>query len=308
MHARAGAAQTLGRLRHKRSRGRIAAATMRRVAARVVSLLTDFGVADPSVAACKGVILRIAPDVRLIDISHGIARHCVAHGAAILWAALPYLPAGIHLAVVDPGVGTERRAIALRTGRGDHLVGPDNGLLLPAAERLGGIVAAHLLERPAYRLASVSRTFHARDIFAPAAAHLAQGVPLDAFGPALDPASLIRLEILDPTLSPGRLDASVAFVDTWGNVQLLAEPADLEAAIGGVSNGDQLRIEAADGSSLHGLDGIDLRWRLTYGDAAPGEPLICLDSYGRLGLAVNLDSAAAKFGLEANRRLRITRR
>jgi S-adenosylmethionine hydrolase len=97
-------------------------------------------------------------------------------------------------------------------------------------------------------------------------------------------------------------------VDTWGNVQLLAEPADLEAAIGGVSNGDQLRIEAADGSSLHGLDGIDLRWRLTYGDAAPGEPLICLDSYGRLGLAVNLDSAAAKFGLEANRRLRITRR
>ncbi|MGD0018926.1 MAG: SAM-dependent chlorinase/fluorinase [Candidatus Limnocylindrales bacterium] len=278
------------------------------VAAPFVSLLTDFGVADPSVAACKGVILRINPDVRLIDISHGVARHCVAHGAAILWAALPYLPAGIHLAVVDPGVGTERRAIALRTGRGDHLVGPDNGLLLPAAERLGGIVAAHLLENRAYRLAPVSRTFHARDIFAPAAAHLSRGVALDAFGAALDPASLVRLETPAPAYSPGHLDASVAFVDTWGNVQLLAEPADLETAIGRVSNGDELRVEAADGSSLGGVDGIDLHWRLTYGDAEPGEPLVFLDSYGRLALAVNLQSAAERYGLEADRRVRISRR
>jgi S-adenosylmethionine hydrolase len=278
------------------------------VATPFVSLLTDFGLADPSVAACKGVILRINPEVRLIDISHGIARHCVAHGAAILWAALPYLPAGVHLAVVDPGVGTERRAIALRTGRGDHLVGPDNGLLLPAAERLGGIVAAHLLERPAYRLATVSRTFHARDIFAPAAAHLTRGVALDAFGPALDPASLVRLKTPAPEHSPGCLDASVAFVDTWGNVQLLAEPADLEAAIGRVADGDELRVEAVDGSALDGLDGIDLRWRLTYGEAEPGEPLIFLDSYGRLALAVNLRSAAEKYGLEDDRRLRIKRR
>lgn len=278
------------------------------VAAPFVSLLTDFGLADPSVAACKGVILRINPDVRLIDISHGIARHCVAHGAAVLWAALPYLPAGIHLAVVDPGVGTERRAIALRTGRGDHLVGPDNGLLLPAAERLGGIVAAHVLERQAYRLAPVSRTFHARDVFAPAAAHLSRGVPLDAFGPPLDPASLVALETPGPAHSPGHLDASVAFVDTWGNVQLLAEPADLETAIGRVANGDELRVEAADGPPLGGLDGIDLRWRLTYGEAEPGEPLLFLDSYGRLALAVNLHSAAERYGLEADRRLRISRR
>ena len=274
----------------------------------LVSLLTDFGMADPSVAACKGVILRIAPDVRLVDISHGVARHSVAHGAAILWAALTYMPAGIHLAVVDPGVGTERRAIALRTGRGDHLVGPDNGLLLPAAERLGGIVAANLLERPAYRLAPVSRTFHARDIFAPAAAHLALGVALDAFGPPIDPDSLVRLEIPDPAYSPHCLEASVAFVDTWGNVQLLAEPADLEAALGQVASGDELRIEAADGSAFDGMGGIDLRWRLTYGDAEPGEPLIFLDSYGRLALAINFESAAERFGLQANRRLRIRRR
>lgn len=278
------------------------------VSAPFVSLLTDFGLADPSVAACKGIILRINPDLRLIDISHGIARHCVAHGAAILWAALPYLPAGVHLAVVDPGVGTERRAIALRTGRGDHLVGPDNGLLLPAAERLGGIVAANLLEARAYRLATVSRTFHARDVFAPAAAYLASGVALDAFGPAFDPASLVHLDTPAPEHSSGYLDASVVFVDTWGNVQLMAEPADLEAAIGRVSNGDELRVEAADGSALGGPNGIDLRWRLTYGDAEPGEPLICLDLYGRLALAVNLQSAAEEYGLEADRRLRIRRR
>jgi hypothetical protein len=273
-----------------------------------VSFLTDFGLADPSVAACKGVILRINCEARLVDISHAIARHSVAHGAAVLWAALPYLPAGVHLAVVDPGVGTERRAIALRTGRGDHLVGPDNGLLIPAAERLGGIVAAHLLENRAYRLATVSRTFHARDIFAPAAAHLSRGVALDAFGPGLDLDTLVRLDTPVPEPVPGRLDASVVFVDTWGNVQLLAEPADLEAAIGRVSSGDELRVEAADGSPLDGVDGIDLRWRLTYGEAEPGEPLICLDSYGRLALAVNLQSAAEKYGLGPERRLRIRRR
>ena len=277
------------------------------VTALFVSLLTDFGLADPSVAACKGVILRINPDARLIDVSHGVARHSVAHGAAILWAALPYLPAGIHLAVVDPGVGTERRAIALRTGRGDHLVGPDNGLLLPAAERLGGVVAVHMLERQEYRLASVSRTFHARDIFAPAAAHLSRGVALDAFGPALDPDSLVRPETPAATYSPGHMDASVAFVDNWGNVQLLAEPADLEAAIGRVSDGDELRVEAADGSSIEGLPGIDARWRLTYADAGPGEPLIYLDSYGRLGLAINMGSAANAYDLRPDRRLRISR-
>ena len=278
------------------------------VPATVVSLLTDFGLADPSVAACKGVILRISPDVRLVDISHGVERHCIAHGAAILWAALPYLPASIHLAVVDPGVGTERRAVALRTGRGDHLVGPDNGLLLPAAERLGGVVAAHMLENPAYRLATVSRTFHARDIFAPAAAHLARGVALDAFGPALDPNTLVRLDIPAPAHAADALEATVSFVDTWGNVQLQAEPADLEAAIGPVSNGDELRVEAADGTPIGGRDGIDLCWRLTYGEAEPGEPLICLDSYGRLALAVNLESAAEKYGLRSDRRLRIGRR
>ena len=273
----------------------------------LISLLTDFGLTDPSVAACKGVILRIVPDARLLDISHGVTRFSISQGAALLWAALPHLPAGVHMAVVDPGVGTERRPIALRTGRGAHLVGPDNGLLLPAAERLGGIVAAHVLEQTAYRLAPVSRTFHGRDIFAPAAAHIARGVPIHALGPAVDPASLVRLDLPAPVHVPGCLEASVVLVDTFGNAQLLAEPCDLEAAIGPVSSGDRLTVEPADGMRLGGRDSIDLHWRLAYGEAAAGEPLVCLDSYGRLALAVNLGSAATTYGLSPDRRVRIRR-
>jgi S-adenosylmethionine hydrolase len=273
----------------------------------LISLLTDFGLTDPSVAACKGVILRIVPDARLLDISHGVTRYSTSQGAALLWAALPYLPAGVHIAVVDPGVGTERRPIALRTGRGDHLVGPDNGLLIPAAERLGGIVAAHALEYAAYRLAPVSRTFHARDIFAPAAAHIARGVPIDAFGPALEVASLVRLSLPAPVHAAGGLEASVVLIDAFGNAQLLAEPCDLEAAIGPVSGDDPLTVEPADGGRLGERDSIDLRWRLTYGEADAGEPLVCLDSYGRLMLAVNLGNAAASYGLAPDRRVRIRR-
>jgi S-adenosylmethionine hydrolase len=273
----------------------------------LISLLTDFGLTDPSVSACKGVIWRILPDARLLDVSHGVTRHAVAEGAALLWAALPYLPAGVHMAVVDPGVGTERRPIALRTGRGDHLVGPDNGLLVPAADRLGGIVAAHVLEREAYRLAPVSRTFHARDIFAPAAAHIAGGVPIAAFGPAVDPASLVRLDLPIAVHVPGCLEASVVLVDSFGNAQLLAERCDLEAAIGPVSSGDRLTIEPVDGGHLGDADAIDLCWRLAYGDAEAGEPLVSLDSYGRLAVSVNLGSAAATYELTSDRRVRIRR-
>jgi S-adenosylmethionine hydrolase len=273
----------------------------------LISLLTDFGLTDPSVSACKGVIWRILPDARLLDISHAVTRHAVSEGAALLWAALPYLPAGVHMAVVDPGVGTERRPIALRTGRGDHLVGPDNGLLLPAADRLGGIVAAHVLEREAYRLAPASRTFHARDIFAPTAAYIAGGVPIAAFGPAVDPASLVRLELPAPVHVPGCLEASVVLVDSFGNAQMLAERCDLEAAIGPVSSGDRLTIEPVDGGRLGDADAVDLCWRLAYGDAEAGEPLVCLDSYGRLALSVNLGSAAATYGFTSDRRVRIRR-
>lgn len=274
----------------------------------LITLTSDFGLADPSVAVCKGVMLGIAPDARLLDISHDVARHAIAQGAALLWAALPYMPVGVHMAVVDPGVGTARRPVILATGRGDYLVGPDNGLLLPAADRLGGAAKAHLLADPAYRLPQVSRTFHARDVFAPAAAHLSAGVPIEAFGPALAPESLVRLDLPLPRTEPGAVEASVASVDAFGSAQLLADVADLEAALGPVGPGDALTVEAADGEPLGGRPSIELRWRLTFGEAAVGEPLLCEDSWGRVTVAVNLGSAAEEFGLDPTRRLRIRRR
>ena len=120
----------------------------------VVSILTDFGVRDPSGAICEGVILRIAPDASVIDVSHDVAKYAIRDGALMLWCAVPFLPVGAHMAVVDPGVGTARRPIAIVTERGDFLVGPDNGLMLPAARRLGGVAAVHELTNEAHRLAS----------------------------------------------------------------------------------------------------------------------------------------------------------
>ncbi len=274
----------------------------------LISLTTDFGLADSSVAACKGVILGLAPDATLLDISHGITPYAIAEGAAVLWAALPFVPAGVHMAVVDPGVGTDRRPVALRTGRGDFLVGPDNGLLIPAAERLGGVTAAHQLVNPAFRLPEVSRTFHARDVFAPAAAHLSLGVPIEALGPAVAVESLAKLDLPAPRAGAGALDAAVVFIDAFGSAQLLATLADLEAAMGPVVPGDTLVVEGAGPAAATSFNKIELRWRLAYGEAAAGEPLLCTDSAGRLSVAISHGHAARTLGLAPAQLLRIRRR
>ena len=150
---------------------------------RFVTFLTDFGLQDDFVGTCHGVIKRIAPEVEIIDITHGIPPQAVLQGALVLANTVPYMPVGVHLAVVDPGVGGSRRPLALRDREGRFYVGPDNGLLLPAAEKTG-IEDAHELANPAYALETISRTFHGRDLFSPAAAHLANGVPLDRARPA----------------------------------------------------------------------------------------------------------------------------
>src|SRR5688500_3193378 len=170
-----------------------------------VSLLTDFGLRDPSAAIVRATVLRIAPDAEVLDISHEVRKYRIRDGALLLWCALPYLPVGFHVAVVDPGVGTRRRPIALRTPRGDVLIGPDDGLLMMAADKLGGATDSVELTDPAYRLPIVSTSFHGRDIFAPAAAHLANGVPLGRLGPAIDPSALVRLPMPEPTVAQGEL-------------------------------------------------------------------------------------------------------
>src|SRR5688572_23363652 len=159
-----------------------------------VSLLSDWGARDPSAAICRSVVMGIAPEALIVDITHEVEKFNIRHGALMLWCALPFMPIGAHMAVIDPGVGTARRPIAIETARGDYLVGPDNGLLLPAAQRLGGAVRVHSIENAQYRLPVVSSTFHGRDVFAPAAAHLALGLPLESIGPPIDPNALTDID------------------------------------------------------------------------------------------------------------------
>ncbi len=256
-----------------------------------ISLLSDFGARDPSAAILHGVILSIAPDARILDISHEVRKFAIRDGALLLWCALPYLPVGFHVAVVDPGVGTERRPIALSVARGDVLIGPDNGLLMPGADRLGGIVEARVLESAAHRLPMVSTSFHGRDIFAPAAAHLATGTLFEELGPTIDARELTASPIPDAVVEPGCLRSSIIYVDTFGNCKLAGIRGDLDAALGPVASGDPLAV------SFGAEDAEAIGWRGTFGDAGPGELLLYEDSYGRICLARNQGDAASSLGL-----------
>ncbi len=282
-----------------------AAARMSRAAVRpFVSLLTDFGDRDPSAGICRAVIAGIAPDATIVDISHEVEKYAVRDAALLLWCAVPYLPIGAHVAVVDPGVGTERRAIAIETSRGDLLVGPDNGILIPAASRLGGVVRAHLLENPQYRLPVMSSSFHGRDVFAPAAAHLALGVPLEFMGPALDPRTLLLVDWPEPEVYGGLLRSSVIYLDTFGNAKLSALGGHLLNAFGGLQPGEWLYVRLEEGDRPRDLR---IPWVGTFGQVPVGQPLLYEDSYGRLCLAVNRGSAARDLGIRQDVPLTLTR-
>jgi S-adenosyl-L-methionine hydrolase (adenosine-forming) len=254
-----------------------------------ISFLSDFGLDDDFVGTCHGVIKRIAPDVQIIDVTHGIEPHQVLQGALVLAATLPYMPIGVHLAVVDPGVGGVRRPLALRDEEGRLFVGPDNGVLVPAAEAGGGIVAAHELVNPAYALQPVSRTFHGRDLFAPAAAHLALGVPLEELGPPLDPEVLVRLGLPQPKVETLRLGASALYVDRFGNVQLNLGADHLARA--GASPGTKVRLELPAGVRT----AVVAR---TFADVAPGDTVLYEDSYGNVAIAISRGNAAEALGLD----------
>ena len=235
-------------------------------------------------AACKGVIARIAPQVGVIDVTHAVPPQDVRRGAVLLAQTVPYLPRAVHLAVVDPGVGTDRRGVVVLAA-GGLLVGPDNGLLLPAAEALGGVRAAHQLTAAEFRLSTVSATFHGRDVFAPAAAHLAAGVPADRMGAAVEPTTLVSLPPPVREVHDGRIDTEVVVADAFGNLQLAAAAADLATAGLGV----RVRV-LLDGA------GFDAAVVGTFADVPPGALLVLVDSAGHLALAVNRGSAAAHLG------------
>jgi S-adenosyl-L-methionine hydrolase (adenosine-forming) len=261
----------------------------------VVVFLTDFGLQDDFVGTCHGVIERLAPGTRVIDLTHGIEPQAVLQGAFVLRSTMPFVPVAVHLAVVDPDVGGNRRAIAIRSRDGRLWVGPDNGLLVLAAET-AGIDAVHELADERYRLEHVSQTFHARDVFAPAAAHLAAGVPLEQLGPAVDPATLVRLTVPEPEVGRTQVSATVLVVDRFGNVSTNVKREHLETL--GLSHGDRVEIRLT----------LDRYFALvvgTFADASPGELILYEDSYGFVTLAISRGSAARLTGARTGDELRI---
>jgi S-adenosylmethionine hydrolase len=249
----------------------------------IITFLTDFGLQDDFVGTCHGVIATIAPDARVIDVTHGVRPGHVLQGALVLANTLPFMPPGIHLAVVDPGVGSGRRALALRDQEGRLHVGPDNGLLLAAAERFGGVAEAHELANPDYSLQPVSRTFHGRDLFSPAAAHLAAGVQLEQLGPPVDPGELVRVEIPDPEVGQNRIRVVALGVDRFGNVALNLRREHLDRAE--LAAGTRIELT----SSGERFYAVSAR---TFDDAPRGSLILYEDSYGSLALAVSRGSAA----------------
>jgi len=266
------------------------------MASRFVTFLTDFGLQDDFVGTCHGVIKRIAPDVEIIDITHGIPPCQVLQGALVLANTVPYMPVGVHLAVVDPGVGGSRRSLALRDREGRLYVGPDNGLLVPAAERHGGVAEARELTNPDYALPSVSRTFHGRDLFSPAAAHLAIGVALEELGPPLDPEALVRLDLPKPELGTVVVRAVVLYVDRFGNMQLNLTREHLEQV--DVVPGTRVELEFA-GERYYAVAAR------TFGDARAGDIVLYEDAYRNIAVAINGGSASEMFHVAPGEPVRI---
>lgn len=258
---------------------------------RVVSFLSDYGLRDEFVGVCKSVILSIAPHARIIDVSHEIPPHDVRAGALTLVRAAQYLPdGGIVLAVVDPGVGTERRLVAVEVEHGT-LLGPDNGLLAPAVAMLGGARRVAALTNTAYQLAAPGLTFAGRDVLAPAAGYLADGVDLDELGDSVDPAGLVPgLVSLPQGAEDGAIAGEVWWVDRFGNCQLNVDPDELRAL--GASEGSTVEVRFRDETR-------SARWVSTYADARPSELVIVVDSYGLVSLALDRKSAADACGLRA---------
>lgn len=256
----------------------------------IATFVSDYGLEDEFVGVCHGVMLRIAPHLRIVDVHHNVLRQDIRHGAVVLQQSVRFLPDSVHLAVVDPSVGADRRAIVLETAWGEIFVGPDNGLLLPAAEITGGITRAFELTDTRFMLTPVSRTFQGRDVFAPAAAHIANGVDPAEFGPAVPFEGLVRLEIPSAWIHDDHLHAEVLQVDRFGNLQLNLGTALLEEL--GIANNGHLEVR---------LEGhrLQVPFGTTFADVAAGEFVLVEDSYRQLSLAINKGDAAGRLRARA---------
>jgi S-adenosylmethionine hydrolase len=256
----------------------------------IVTFLSDYGLEDEFVGVCHGVMLGIARHLRIIDVNHNILRQDIRHGAIVLEQSIPFLPDSVHLAVVDPTVGSHRRAVAVETGWGEVFVGPDNGLLIPAARASGGIRRVHEIVNESFLLRPVSRTFHGRDVFSPATAHIANGIDPAELGPPIAEEDLSQLEIPQAWTHDDHLHAEVLQVDRFGNLQLNVFRSQLEQI--GIDGG--MRIEMR-------LEGHRLAVEFcdAFADVKAGDYVLVEDSYRYLSLAVNKGDAGARLRAQA---------
>ncbi len=245
---------------------------------------------------CHGVIHRLNPGAEIVDITHGIPRYGVREGALVLRNALPYVPVGVHVAIVDPQVGTERRGLALRCGDGHVLVGPDNGLLSLAWQQVGGVELAVDITRSPHRLEPVSATFHGRDVFSPVAAQLAAGAELADAGEPLDPAALAVVGLPEPRTEDGSLVAHALIIDRFGNAGLNIDHDDLAGS--GITLGETVELEVAG-------ERYFATYAQAFADVKPGELLIYQDAYRTLAVAINRGDAAATLGLAPDVEVRL---
>ena len=255
---------------------------------RIVAFLSDYGLADEFVGVCKAVMLSLAPGLTIVDLTHELPPHDIKAGGLALVRSVQYLPEdAVVLAVVDPGVGTDRRLVAVECEHAT-LLGPDNGLLAPAVAMLGGARRVVGITNEAHRLPAPGPTFAGRDILAPAAAHLALGEPLEELGEPVDPAGLVPGLVGLPQAEDGQVEAQVWWIDRFGNCQLNVGPDDL-AAMGATPGAP---VEVRMGERVKAA-----RWVGTYSDAKPSELVLLVDSYGLFALALDRRSAAAEYGL-----------
>jgi S-adenosylmethionine hydrolase len=268
--------------------------TVYTVLMRAICFISDYGLSGELVGICKGVMMGIAPGVSIIDVTHSVPEFDVVRGAETLRHATGYMPDGaVYLAVIDPDDKPARRELAAETGSGAYLVGPDNGLLLPAAEALGGVARAVLLTNPEYQLHPVSNSFHGRDIFSPVAAHLAVGADLGDLGEDVAPASLSPIDFPGARKEGGSLAAEIIDIDSFGNARLSATPEDLD-----LRYGSHVEVSVRD-------EVMDARYVQTFGSSENGDLVLLTDSHWRLSLAVNKGNAARALLLSPGDEVRI---
>lgn len=264
---------------------------------RIITFTSDYGLSEEWVAVCKSVIYDIAPSIKIIDITHCVPSFDVSKGALVLASALSYLPKGIHLSIVDPGVGTDRKGIIIKTKGGNYFVGPDNGLLIPAVKKDGGVEKAHEISNPDFMLSPVSPTFHGRDIFSPAAAHLAKGVSIQSFGREIKAKTLFYAPWHEARVIEGKIQGDVIDIDKYGTIRLNISWPEMK----------KIHLNYGDNIVFKSVVESVIPLKETFAEVDKGKPLLTVDSSEYLALAVNRGSAFSMFGLDVGEKVTISR-